>query len=153
MRGFREQPINPPEPQCPRCRKICWPDDLEYSCPECGESITDPECPCGWKGEWEDAKGNCPHCGFDGSQHLCVVCKKPINPSSPNYGYSICESCEEEGHRKRWEDGEMDDYMEEETEHYENLSKATENECYAIEQGATTEEEMDEILNSGGDAS
>lgn len=126
MNKFRERQIDPPEPQCPRCRKICWPDDL--------------------------VEGKCPHCSFDGSEDTCVVCKKPINPSSSNYGYSICEKCELEGHRRDYEEGRYDEYEHQEIEHYEELDKATENECSAIEQGATTEKELDEILN-GDDAS
>jgi hypothetical protein len=42
-----------------------------------------------------------------------------------------------------WEDKEI--------EYYENLDRATENECYAIEQGAKTEEDINGLF--GGDAS
>lgn len=131
MKRFRERQINPPEPLCPRCRKICWPDELR--------------------------DGKCPHCGFDGSPDTCVVCKKPISPSSGNYGYSICESCEEESHRQQWEEEALAREAErhedlDEYERYESLDRQTENECYAIEQGAKSEEDMD-ALTRGGDAS
>lgn len=117
------KPVNPPEPQCPRCRKICWPDAL--------------------------VEGKCPHCGFDGSKDDCVGCGKPISPSSANYGYSLCESCEEKGHRRDYEDGRYDAA---EQERAEDLEQAVVSECYAIEQGAKSEQDMDDIL-SGGDAS
>jgi hypothetical protein len=131
-----ERPINPPEPLCPRCRKICWPDELTE-------------------------ENKCPHCGFDGSEDICVVCKRPIPPSSGNYGYSICEPCEQEGHRERWEAGDYDDeprfedYIEEERridEAYwgnqaDSLDDVTKWECYAIEQGLT-DEELQELLRN-----
>lgn len=79
------------------------------------------------------------------------MCEKPIQPSSANYGYSICDSCEAEGHREDYEDGQRAEIEDEEIEYYEQLDRATEMECYAIEQGATTEEDMDAF--TGGDAS
>lgn len=151
MGRFRERPIDPPEPLCPKCRKIWWPDGSDYACPECGATIEKPECgSCGWSGDWKDGVAKCPHCGFDGSRDDCVVCNRSIPPSSSNYGYSICESCEEKSHRERYND-EHEMWEDKEIEYYENLDRATENECYAIEQGAKTEEDINGLF--GGDAS
>lgn len=117
-------PPEPPEPTCARCRQPYDPDESK-----------------------------CPHCGFDGSEDTCVVCKKPIAPSSGNYGYSICESCELQGHKRRWEN---EDYPDFEEEPYEELPRDVENELYAISVGCTTEEEIDALYNNKpeeGDAS
>jgi hypothetical protein len=121
----------PPEPTCRRCGAYIQDEDFD----ENGEN---------WK---------CHNCGWDGTPDICAVCKKPIDPRSKDFGSSIHQVCEEldrmkdPEYQKEVDEMIMATYGIDHPESEETLDRATEMECYAIEQGMT-DEELQEILSS-----